>query len=150
DEEYGSVGTEGILGSIRTDAAIVTEPTSLRVCRAHKGYVWLEVAVDGRAAHGSRFEEGIDANLRMGGFLTALAGLERELRRRPPHPLVGPPSLHAAVLEGGSGLSTYAARSAVRIERRTIPGETEAGVVAEIAGLLGHCLAEGAALRAPR
>jgi acetylornithine deacetylase len=143
DEEYGSLGTESILRAIRTDAAIVTEPTSLRVCRAHKGYVWLEVVVEGRAAHGSRFEEGIDANLRMGRFLTALTGLERELRQRRPHPLVGPPSLHAAVLDGGSGLSTYAARSVVRIERRTIPGETEAGVVAEIAGLLGPVLADG-------
>jgi acetylornithine deacetylase/succinyl-diaminopimelate desuccinylase-like protein len=143
DEEYGSLGTADILRSVRTDGAIVTEPTSLRVCRAHKGYVWLEVAVEGRAAHGSRFGAGVDANLRMGRFLTALAGLERELRLRPPHPLVGPPSLHAALLEGGSGLSTYAAKSTVKIERRTIPGETEAGVVAEIADLLGGLLSDG-------
>ena len=61
DEEYGSLGTADIVRSIRIDGAIVTEPTSLRVCRAHKGYVWLEVAVEGRAAHGSRFEAGIDA-----------------------------------------------------------------------------------------
>jgi acetylornithine deacetylase len=47
------------------------------------------------------------------------------------------------VLDGGSGLSTYAARSVVRIERRTIPGETEAGVVAEIANLLGPLLGDG-------
>jgi len=136
DEEYGSVGTAGLLRTVRTDAAIVTEPTSLRVCRAHKGYLWIEVEALGRAAHGSRFDLGVDANLRMGRFLVALEGLERELRARPPHPLVGPPSLHAAVLEGGSGLSTYAARCVVRIERRTIPGETEASAVGEIEALL--------------
>ena len=136
DEEYGSIGTAGLLKRVRTDAAIVTEPTSLRICRAHKGYLWIDVEVEGRAAHGSRFDLGIDANLRMGRFLVALEGLERELRARPPHPLVGPPSLHAALLEGGTGLSTYAARSRVRIERRTIPGETEAGAVAEIDALL--------------
>jgi acetylornithine deacetylase len=150
DEEYGSIGTTGLLKRVRTDAAIVTEPTSLRICRAHKGYLWIEVEVEGRAAHGSRFDLGIDANLRMGRFLVALEGLERELRARPPHPLVGPPSLHAAQLEGGTGLSTYAARSRVRIERRTIPGETEAGAVAEIDGLLDRLSKADPSLRISR
>ena len=136
DEEYGSLGTADVLTQVRTDAAIVTEPTSLKVCRAHKGYLWIEVEVQGRAAHGSRFDQGVDANLRMGRFLGALERLERDLRGRSPHPLVGPPSLHAAMLEGGSGLSTYAAKSVLRIERRTIPGETEASVMAEIEAIL--------------
>lgn len=137
DEEYGSLGTMDLIRrGIRTDGAIVTEPTALEVCLAHKGYLWIEVAVEGRAAHGSKFESGLDANLKMGAFLHALAGLERDLRGRSPHPLVGPPSLHAALLQGGSGLSTYAARSTVRIERRTIPGETEDQAVAEIQDLV--------------
>jgi acetylornithine deacetylase len=137
DEEYGSLGTRDLIEQLpKVDAAIVTEPTGLQVCLAHKGYLWIEVAVTGRAAHGSRFEQGIDANLKMGKFLGALAGLESELRLRVPHPLVGPPSLHAALLEGGSGLSTYAASSKVQIERRTVPGETEAGAVAEIQALI--------------
>jgi acetylornithine deacetylase len=135
DEEYGSLGTRDLIGHVKCDGAIVTEPTALDVCLAHKGYLWIEVAIAGRAAHGSKFELGIDANMKMGAFLHALAGLERELRARTPHPLVGPPSLHAALLNGGSGLSTYAASSTVQIERRTIPGETEAQAVAEIQAL---------------
>jgi len=150
DEEYGSIGTAGLLRRVRTDAAIVTEPTSLQICRAHKGYLWIEVEVEGRAAHGSRFDLGIDANLRMGRFLVALEGLERELRARPPHPLVGPPSLHAAQLDGGTGLSTYAASSRVRIERRTIPGETEAEAVAEIDALLDSLRRADPSLRISR
>ncbi len=132
DEEYGSLGTTDLLRHLKTDGAIVAEPTALDVCLAHKGYLWIEVEVAGRAAHGSRFELGIDANMLMGRFLHHLAGLERELRARPPHPLVGPPSLHAALLQGGTGLSTYAASSTVKIERRTVPGETEGQAVAEI------------------
>jgi acetylornithine deacetylase len=132
DEEYGSLGTRDLIGRVKVDGAIVTEPTALETCLAHKGYLWIEVTVAGRAAHGSKFELGIDANLKMGAFLHELAKLERELRARPPHPLVGPPSLHAALLNGGTGLSTYAASSTVQIERRTIPGETEAQAVAEI------------------
>jgi acetylornithine deacetylase len=132
DEEYGSLGTRDLIERIKVDGAIVTEPTALDVCLAHKGYLWIEVEIAGRAAHGSKFELGIDANMKMGAFLHELAKLERELRERPPHPLVGPPSLHAAMLSGGSGLSTYAAQSIVKIERRTTPGETEVQAVGEI------------------
>jgi acetylornithine deacetylase len=136
DEEYGSLGTSDLIRHIKVDGAIVTEPTALDVCLAHKGYLWIEVEIAGRAAHGSKFNLGIDANMKMGAFLHELAILERDLRARPPHPLVGPPSLHAAMLSGGSGLSTYAAQSTLKIERRTIPGETEAQAVGEIQSIV--------------
>ena len=136
DEEYGSIGTADLATKIRVDGAIVTEPTALAICLAHKGYLWIDVETRGRAAHGSRFTEGIDANIRMGRFLAELDRLEQALRARPPHPLVGPPSLHAATLAGGTGLSTYAESCKLVIERRTIPGETEASVMAEVEGLL--------------
>jgi acetylornithine deacetylase len=84
----------------------------------------------------------------MGRFLYHLAALERELRARPPHPLVGPPSLHAAMLQGGTGLSTYAASSTVRIERRTIPGETEPQAVAEIQAIVDSLAAADPCFRA--
>lgn len=132
DEEYGSLGTMDVIHHLKTDAAIVTEPTAVQICLAHKGYLWIEVETVGRAAHGSRFEQGIDANLRMGRFLSSLETLERDLRSRAPHPLVGPPSLHAAMIHGGEGLSTYAASCKLQIERRTVPGESEAGVIAEL------------------
>ncbi len=132
DEEYGSLGTAAVIPECKTDGAIVTEPTALNVCLAHKGYLWIEVETQGRAAHGSRFQEGIDANMRMGRFLAALEKLERELRGRTGHALVGPPSLHAAMISGGTGLSTYAANCRLQIERRTVPGETEAQAVGEI------------------
>jgi acetylornithine deacetylase len=132
DEEYGSLGTLDLIDRYKVDAAIVTEPTNLEICLAHKGYLWIEIETAGRAAHGSRFTEGVDANMRMGRFLAELDKLERELRTGPAHPLVGPPSLHAAMLSGGTGLSTYAATCTLKIERRTIPGETDEKALAEI------------------
>ena len=55
DEEYTSAGTRAVLASgVRADAAIVTEPTRLAICPAHRGFSWLELVVHGRAAHGSR------------------------------------------------------------------------------------------------
>ena len=136
DEEYGSLGTAAVIGRRRVDAAIVTEPTNLEICLAHKGYAWVEVETRGRAAHGSRFTEGIDANMRMGRYLGELDRLEQELRASRPHALVGPPSLHAALLAGGSGMSTYAASCKLTIERRTIPGETEGLVMAQLEELV--------------
>jgi acetylornithine deacetylase len=142
DEEYGSLGTSDLVTRCRTDAAVVTEPTNLQVCLAHKGYVWIEVETTGKAAHGSRFTEGVDANMRMGRFLAALDRLERALREGPAHPLVGPPSLHAAMIEGGTGLSTYAASCRLKIERRTVPGETVEGAVDQIRAVAHRLAAE--------
>lgn len=132
DEEVASIGMAEVLKHVRADAAVVTEATELRVCLAHRGFSWIEVETLGVAAHGSRFDLGIDANMRMGRFLARLDTLEQELRARPRHALVGPPSLHAAVLHGGTGTSTYADRCRLEIERRTVPGETERQVLSEI------------------
>ena len=136
DEEYASLGTEDLVRHYRPDAAIVTEPTALDICVAHKGFAWFEVTTRGQAAHGSRFDLGVDANMRMGRVLAGLETLERDLRGRTPHALLGPPSLHAATIAGGSGLSTYAASCRLQIERRTIPGESREAVTNEMRALL--------------
>ena len=141
DEEVASLGMLDVLEHVKPDAAVVTEATELDICLAHKGFCWIEVETVGRAAHGSRFDEGIDANLRMGRFLGGLEELEGELRRRPAHPLVGPPSLHAGVLRGGAAPSIYAALCHLEVERRTVPGETEAGCVAELQAIAGRLAA---------
>jgi acetylornithine deacetylase len=148
DEEVASIGMADVLRHVRADAAIVTEATELRVCLAHRGFSWVEVETLGVAAHGSRYDLGIDANMRMGRFLARLDKLEQELRARPRHPLVGPPSLHAAVLRGGTGVSTYADHCRLEIERRTVPGETEEQVLAEIHALTDALAAEDATFRA--
>ena len=86
DEEYASLGTEDLVGRYRPDGAIVTEPTALDICLAHKGFAWIAVTTHGRAAHGSRFDLGIDANMKMGRVLADLDRLEQELRQRHPAP----------------------------------------------------------------
>src|SRR5206468_1235593 len=49
DEEDASIGTADLLTKYRVDAAIVTEPTHLDICLAHKGFVWIEVETLRRA-----------------------------------------------------------------------------------------------------
>jgi acetylornithine deacetylase len=148
DEEEASLGMMEVLRHHTADAAVVTEPTELTMVAAHKGFCWIEVETEGRAAHGSRWQEGIDANLRMGRVLARLEALGARLVSSPPHPVVGPPSLHAATLNGGSGWSTYAASCRLRIERRTVPGETEADVVAQVQEIVDALAADDPAFRA--
>ncbi len=141
DEEYASLGTADLIRQYELDAAIVTEPTELQLCLAHKGFIWLEVETIGRAAHGSRFDLGIDANMRMGRVLNELERLEQDLRRRPGHILTGPPSLHAAMIQGGTEVSAYSASCRLQIERRTVPGESQDQVVDEIQNILDRLAA---------
>jgi acetylornithine deacetylase len=136
DEEHASLGIQEALGSVGGDAAIVTEPTELDVIVAHKGFVWAEIELRGRAAHGSRVDEGVDAIVAAGPILTRLGELDAALGARR-HPLLGRGSVHASLIAGGEELSTYPARCVVSLERRTLPGETVADVEAELAGLIG-------------
>ncbi len=125
DEEFESIGTRALLDSgVRADAAIVTEPTHLAIMPAHLGFVWLDVTTYGRAAHGSRWDLGVDAIRHAGLILAELDRFDAEELPTRAHPLLGRPSIHASVIEGGSGMSTYPDRCIVQIERRTIPGES--------------------------
>ena len=101
----------------------MTEPTALEVCVAHKGFAWLEIDVAGRAAHGSQPQLGVDAIAKAGRVLTGIEELGRRLAAEAGHPLLGPGSLHASLIEGGQELSSYPERCLVQLERRTVPGE---------------------------
>ncbi|GLV54281.1 acetylornithine deacetylase [Dictyobacter sp. S3.2.2.5] len=136
DEEFASLGTQAIVKQWHADAAIVTEPTALRLCVAHKGFMWVEITTQGKAAHGSRPELGCDAIAKMGQVLVGLERLDHSLRTVPSHPLLGSGSLHASLIEGGQELSSYPERCILQVERRTIPGETPEHVEAEIRQLI--------------
>ena len=72
DEEFASVGADALVRECTADGAVVTEPTDLTLATGHKGFEWVEVETRGRAAHGSRPGEGLDAILRMGRVLARL------------------------------------------------------------------------------
>jgi len=137
DEEVASIGTARVAERYRADAAIVSEPTEMRLALAHKGFAGFEIETKGRAAHGSRPDLGVDAIANMGSVLVGIGELDRRLRADPTHPLLGSGSLHASVIEGGQEFSSYPERCLLKGERRTIPGETEERVEAELRELLG-------------
>ncbi|MCY4465370.1 MAG: ArgE/DapE family deacylase [Chloroflexi bacterium] len=144
DEEYGSIGTEALLAdwtSWSADAVLIAEPTALDISIAHRGFVWLEIETQGVAAHGSLPEQGIDAIAKMGSVLVELAALDRQLRAKPTHELLGSGSLHASLIQGGEEISMYPAFCKLLVERRTIPGEGDAHVLAQAQRILDDCAA---------
>ncbi|MFI9384552.1 M20/M25/M40 family metallo-hydrolase [Kutzneria sp. NPDC052558] len=145
DEEHASLGVQEVLSVLTADAAIVCEPTESTVAVAHKGFVWTEIEVVGRAAHGSRPELGVDAIMRTGPVLVALDRLGIALRQHE-HPRLGPGALHASLINGGREESTVPDRCVLTIERRTLPGESVADVERDIQDLLASCQADDPAL----
>ena len=136
DEEHSSTGTEEVLRSFTADAGIVTEPSHLEITLAHKGFVWVDVIIEGRAAHGSRPELGIDAIAKAGYFLVAVDEWGHRLASGPHHVILGPGTVHASIIHGGEEASSYPASCRITIERRTIPGENGASVEAEMVAIL--------------
>jgi len=148
DEECLSVGAEALVREWRADMAVVTEPTDLRLAIGHKGFAWVDIVTHGRAAHGSRPEEGRDAIAYMGRVLGLLEARDRELRARPPVKYLGTASMHASIINGGRELSSYPDRCELKIERRTVSGEDAGTVEREVEYLLARLRQEDLAFRA--
>lgn len=133
DEEYESLGMHALLASgVTATAAVLTEPTRLAICPAHRGFVWTEIEFVGRAAHGSRYDLGVDAIRHAGLVLAELDGLETDTLPSRTHPLLGRGSVHASKISGGIGMSTYPDLCTLALERRTLPGESAEDAMHEI------------------
>src|SRR5437870_2929897 len=100
DEEYASIGAEELVKAWKADAAVVGEPTDMKIAVGHKGFEWVEITTEGIAAHGSRPAEGRDAIMRMGRVLSRSEKLDRELHAWHPHVIHGTASLHASLVAG--------------------------------------------------
>ena len=136
DEEYASIGTEAVVDEYSADAAIICEPTDLAIVTAHKGFAWIKIEIFGQAAHGSLPHRGIDAIAKAGKVLAAIETLGETDLNQKSHPLLGSPSIHASLIEGGTELSTYPDYCKIELERRNLPGEDRKAVTAEIQDLL--------------
>jgi acetylornithine deacetylase len=138
DEEDRSLGTEELIGRwlpglvSAPGGAVFLEPTEENIGVAHKGFTWFEIEVLGRAAHGSRPEQGIDAILPLGAALAELERIRSELSARRPDPLLGHASLHGGMIDGGSAWSVIPAEARLQWERRTLPEEDPGLVAAEL------------------
>lgn len=134
DEEYESLGTRAMIAAgVHADAAIIAEPTRLALCPAHRGFVWARLEVHGHAAHGSRYDLGVDSITHAALIVAELDRVQQRTLLQRTHPLLGRGSLHASVITGGTGLSTYPELCVVDVERRTLPGESARTFLDELA-----------------
>ena len=142
DEEYESIGAADFARRHRADGCVLTESSHGRLIVAHKGFVWADIVTRGRAVHGSRYDLGLSAIARMGRIIAALDRFDADVLRRREAPLVGPASMHPALVQGGVGISTYAPSCTLQVERRTIPGETAEQVKAEFEQVIRNACEE--------
>jgi acetylornithine deacetylase len=136
DEEHGGIGTESVLEVCNADAAILTEPTGLEVCVAHRGFAVFEIEIIGRASHSSQPELGINAINGLGWVLLEIENLNQNLERCEPHPLLGHGHAQATMVAGGFALFTTPASARVSLERRTLPGESRDVIETEVREML--------------
>ena len=137
DEENGQSGSRALARSgFPAALAIVGEPTRLQVVTAHKGDLWLRLETRGKSAHGARPELGRNAVHAMARIVDLLeTTYARRLRRRR-HPLLGYATVNVGSIAGGTQPNIVPDHCAISLDRRTLPGETEASVRKELQELL--------------
>ena len=133
DEEQGQTGSRALVRSgLKADLAIIGEPTRLQVVTAHKGTLWVKLETRGKSAHGSWPELGRNAIHTMARVVDVLqTDYAAQLRRRR-HPLLGHATISVGAIRGGTQANIVPDRCTISIDRRTLPGETDAGVRREI------------------
>jgi succinyl-diaminopimelate desuccinylase len=137
DEETGQRGSRALVArGFKADLAIVGEPTRLQVVTAHKGDLWIRVETRGKSAHGARPELGRNAVHAMAKIVDLLETRYAAQLRRRRHPLLGHPTVNVGSISGGTQPNIVPAQCAISIDRRTLPGETEAGVYRELKSLM--------------
>ena len=137
DEEHAQAGSRALAKSkFKADLAVVGEPTRLQVVTAHKGSLWMELETHGKAAHGATPQFGKNAIHEMARIVDLLeTNYAAQLRKRK-HPLLGAATVNVGKISGGAQPNIVPDRCKVMVDRRTLPGERDAGVQREIAAFL--------------
>jgi acetylornithine deacetylase len=128
EEESGGAGTLAtILRGYKADAALIPEPTNMKIFPKQQGSMWFRLTVKGRSAHGGTRYEGVSAIEKSMRVVEAIARLEKERNDRIDDPLYAklpiPIPINIGVIEGGKWPSSVA--DLVKLEGRmgVAPGE---------------------------
>ena len=143
DEEFSFRGVVRLVDWLHAESpgghagslSIVAEPTEMRVVRASKGTLRWRIVVRGRSAHSAKPHLGVNAISHMARVVLALEQDHAALAARP-HPLLGPATCNVGVIRGGVQVNFVPDECAIEIDRRMLPGETQASVLAHYQGIL--------------
>ena len=137
DEEAMGFKGAGYLveqGLSAPDAAIVGEPTSLRLVRAQRGACWFSIATKGVATHGSAPERGVSAIKHMAEIVLRLEDSLPDIA----HPVLGGPSINVGTIRGGAKVNIVPAACVIEVDRRSIPQESRDDVLGSIEGAVAR------------
>ncbi len=133
DEEHAQSGSRWVAKSgLKADLAVVGEPTRLKLVTAHKGSSWLRLETQGKSAHAAHPELGQNAIHAMAKVVELLETEYRAALTDRAHPLLGPPTISVGVIAGGTQPNIVPDRCSIEVDRRTLPGETEATIRREV------------------
>ncbi|HEY8307915.1 MAG TPA: M20/M25/M40 family metallo-hydrolase [Lapillicoccus sp.] len=134
DEEDASRGSEAVITAlpslgIRPDVCVIAEPTDLTPARSLRGFAVVRVRFEGRAAHSSQPELGVNAVSHLGRFVMSVDAHALAVRARGG-------DLMVTVARGGDSPFVVPEWAECLVERRTAPGESAATALAEVRDLL--------------
>ena len=108
---------------LRPDLVVITEPTSLRIYRGHRGRMEMEVHTSGISCHGSAPERGINAVYKMAGIIADIEKLNQDLE---PHEPLGKGTVTISEIRSTSpSLCAVADGCTIHLDRRLTVDETE-------------------------
>jgi acetylornithine deacetylase len=107
EEESGGAGTLAtLIRNYKADAAIIPEPTKMKLFMKQQGSMWFRVSVDGVAAHGGTRYEGISAIENAVKIHRAILDLEKKRNEKITDPLYShipiPLPINVGKIQGGS------------------------------------------------
>jgi acetylornithine deacetylase len=129
DEEHSYRGVVKLCEGLTGAAAVVAEPTEMRVVIASKGVLRWKLLSRGRAAHSSKPHLGVNAIAHMARVILALEEDHRRLAAVT-HPLLGPATANVGLITGGVQVNFVPDQCAIEVDRRLLPGEQAADVLA--------------------
>ena len=143
DEEHNSIGTIDTLESgITADAAIIAETTNMTIHTAQRGLEWLKFHFIGKAVHGGRQREGINAIAKAVKFINALEETLIPKAAERTHPLLKESTINYCVINGGTQPSTVAGECDLFVDTRFLPYQPYDEVVGEFQAILDELAAK--------
>ena len=145
DEEIGGqtgTGCLAELGLMEGKAALIGEASGIdRVCVAHKGALWLEVAVKGEAAHTCMAHKAVNAVEKAAKIIVELGKLKEGFKAKATRtPMLSghenPVINIGGVIRGGVKANVVPELCVFTVDRRLIPEENVEEAEAEIVGLI--------------
>lgn len=136
DEERENLGMKKFLKSnLTADYAVISEPTNLDICIAHKGVARYRLRTIGTSQHAAKIRESDNAVAKMASFIEALVQLDEKIKERK-DPLLGNASLTVTQIRGGTAPNIVPGLCEIEIDRRLLHGETKGSALTEIENVL--------------